>query len=299
MGLKTPMMLITGSLGSGKTTLLKRVLEGAGRRLAVLMNELGEAAIDSKVIQGKHVEIVELAGGCACCTVTGEFQAAVREILERIRPEAIIVETTGVAETDVLAFELEANLPEVRLDGVVFVADSFIRVRHAHIGRTTRSQLVSANVVLINKVDLVTNEEVREVEAQIRKINDTAVLFKTVGCDVDVGLLFGLDIKDRSLPVSLRGDPGFQSFSYSTDVPLDPRAFRRAVSDLPLQVYRAKGFASFAGGGGCLFNYVTGRVDIEEYEAEGTLLSFIGRSLDEVRNSILDRLRACEVLDAL
>jgi len=299
MVLKTPLMLITGSLGSGKTTLLKRVLDGTGRRLAVLMNEFGEIAIDSKVVQGEHVDIVELAGGCVCCSLTGEFEAAIREIVERIQPDGIVVETTGVAEADVLVFEVRDNLPEVRLDGVVYVADSFISVKHPHMGFTTRTQLTAADVVLINKVDLVTNEEVREVETQIRKYNESAVFFKTVGCDVDVRLLFGLDVKNRTIPVSLRGDPEFQSFSYATDAFLDEATFRKAVLDLPLQVYRAKGFVRFSNGSGCLFNYVTGRTDIEEYEAETTELVFIGRSLDEVRESILDRLRACEVSDAL
>ena len=298
MVFKTPILLITGSLGSGKTTLLKRVLEGAGRRLAVLLNEFGEIAIDSKVIQGENVDIVELAGGCVCCSLTGEFEAAVREIVERIQPDGIVVETTGVAEADALVFEVRDNLPEVRLDGVVYVADCYISVKHPYVGLTTRSQLTAADVVLINKVDLVTTEEVKEVEAQIRTHNQNAVFFKTVGCDVDVGLLFGFDVKDRTIPASLRGDPGFQTFAYWTEAPLDESAFREAVSDLPGQVYRAKGFVRFRNGSGCLFNYVAGRVDIEDYEAETTELVFIGRYLDEVRASILDRLRACEAADA-
>lgn len=299
MVLKTPMILITGSLGSGKTTLLKRMLAGTGRRLAVLLNEFGEIAIDSKVIQGENVDIVELAGGCVCCSLTGEFEAAVREIVERIRPDGIVVETTGVSEADTLVFDVRDNIPEVRLDGVVYVADCYISVKHPHIGHTTRAQLIAADVVLINKVDLVTTKEVKEVETQIRAHNESAVFFKTVGCDVDVGLLFGLDVRNRATPANLRGDPEFQTFSYWTGKLLDESAFREMVSDLPPQVYRAKGFVCFRNGSGCLFNYVAGRADIEDYEAETTELVFIGRFLDEVRASILDRLRACEAADAL
>ena len=296
--MKTPMLLITGSLGSGKTTLLKRVLEGAGRRLAVLLNEFGEIAIDSKVIQGENVDIVELAGGCVCCSLTGEFEAAVREIVERIRPDGIVVETTGVAEADALVFEVRDNLPEVRLDGVVHVVDCYISTKHPYIGLTTRAQLTAADVVLINKVDLVTTEEVKEVEAQIRAYNGNAVFFKTVGCDVDVRLLFGFDVKDRVIPASLRGDPEFQTFSYWTEALLDESTFRAMASGLPAQVYRAKGFVRFRDGKGFLFNHVAGRADMEEYDAEATELVFIGRSLNEVRDSILERLHACEAADA-
>lgn len=297
--LKIPMLLITGPLGSGKTTLLKRVMGGAGRRLAVLMNEFAEIAVDSKVIQGENVDIVELAGGCVCCLLTGEFEAAVREIVERFRPEGIVVEATGTAEDGIPIFDERDNLPGVRLEGVVYVADSYTSVTHSHVEGMVRTQLAAADVVLINKVDLVTNDEVKEVEAQIRRWNENAVLFKTVGCDVDVGLLFGLDVKNRAIPVSLRGDPEFQSFSYSTETLLDESCFRKTISTLPPQVYRAKGFVRFSNGNGCFFNYVAGRADIEEYEAETTELAFIGRSLAGVRDSILERLKACEVSDAL
>lgn len=299
MTLKTPIMIVTGSLGSGKTTLLKRILGRAERRLAVLMNEFGEIAIDSKVIRGENVEIVELAGGCVCCSLTGEFEAAVKEIIGRVNPELIVVETTGVAEADALVYEVEDNLPEVRLDGVVYVADSFVSVKYPYVGYTTRTQLTTADVVLLNKVDLVTSEDLKVVEAQIRHYNDTAVFFKTVGCDVDVGLLFGQGVKERTVPVNVRGEPEFESFSYSTHLPLDERAFRRMISDLPPSVYRAKGFTCFCDGGCYLFNYVGGRSDLEEFHAEVTELVFIGRSLETVREAILDRLRGCEAQDAV
>jgi len=90
-------MLITGSLGSGKTTLVRQILKKAVHRIAVLMNEFGEIAIDSKIIKGANIDIIELAGGCVCCSMTGEFEAAVREIIENIRPDFIIVEATEQA----------------------------------------------------------------------------------------------------------------------------------------------------------------------------------------------------------
>lgn len=187
---KTPIMLITGSLGSGKTTLLRRILDFAPFRIAVLMNEFGELAIDSRVIEGKNVDIIELAGGCVCCSMTGEFEAAVREIIEVIGPDFIVVEATGVAESDALVFEVEDNLPEVRLDSVVCIVDAYLGVRHPHVGYVSRTHIESAEIILINKADLVTPAEAETVETQVRKHNDRAAMLRTVNCCVDTNLLF-------------------------------------------------------------------------------------------------------------
>ncbi len=291
---KTPIMLITGSLGSGKTTLLRRILETTDRRIAVLMNEFGELAIDSKVIRGENVQIVELAGGCVCCSMTGEFEAAIGEILEKVRPDMIVVEATGVAEADALVFEVEESLPEVRLDSVVCIVDAYLSVKHPYVGYTARTQLETADVILINKADLVSDPEIEEVEAQVRKYNDTALIFKTVGADVDTNLLLGFDVERRSAPAAPHGRAHFHSFTYSTSSSLDRTRFMDFVSELPKNVYRAKGFVRFDGHSS-LFNYVVGRADREEFDADGTELVFIGPELDEAREDILKNLKECEV----
>jgi len=298
MEARTPLTLITGSLGCGKTTLVRRILRAGGRRMAVLMNEFGEIPIDSRVIQGENIEILELAGGCVCCSMTGEFEAAIREIIEKVRPECIIVEATGLAEADALVFEVEDNLPDVRLDSVVCIVDAYMSVRHPHVGQTTRTQLRAAHVVLINKIDLVATADVKEVEARVRGLNRNAVLFKTVGCDVDPLLLFGLELEDHPVFTSRRGEPEFQSFVFTSRVLLDDRKFHKLVSELPECVYRAKGFARFPGGS-YLFNYVVGRIDIEAFPADRTQLVFIGRGLNTFREAILAGLKGCEVPDEL
>lgn len=298
MEMRTPIMLITGGLGSGKTTLLRRILCGSRKRIAVLMNEFGDMVIDSRVIEGANVRIVEISGGCVCCSLTGEFEAAVREILETIRPDLILVEATGVAETDALVFEVEDNLPEVRLDSVVCVVDAYLSSRHPYVGYAARTQLQSADVVLVNKIDLITTQEVRDVEEQVRQFNNTAVFFKTVGCDVDVELLFGLDMEKRPFVRSCRGEPSFQTFSYVTELPLDERRFRQLLPVLPASVFRAKGFVCFDEDT-YLFNYVVGRADFESFPAEKTRLVFIGRELERDREPLLRQLRGCEVSHAL
>ena len=141
METRTPITIVTGSLGSGKTTLLRRILETTGRRLAILMNEFGEIAIDSRVIAGKNVQMIELAGGCVCCSLTGELEAAVVEIIDAVHPELIVLEATGVAEADALVYEIEDNIPLVRLDGVVTIVDAYVTIKFPQMGYTTRTQV--------------------------------------------------------------------------------------------------------------------------------------------------------------
>src|SRR5499427_5367452 len=155
MQARTPITLITGPLGSGKTTLLRHILAVQPGKIAIVMNEFGEIAIDAKVIQGENVRIAELGGGCVCCSLLGEFEAAVTEIIKKVAPEMIIVETTGLAEPEALVFDIQEALPQCRLDGVVSVIDADVLIRFPELGHTTRLQIEGADILLLNKLDLV------------------------------------------------------------------------------------------------------------------------------------------------
>src|SRR5437773_850121 len=122
--LRTPVTLITGPLGSGKTTSLRHILATQREKIAIVMNEFGEIAIDTKVIEGKNVRIAELGGGCVCCSLLGEFEAALNENIAKIAPERIIVETTGLAEPEALVFNIQEALPQCRFYGEVSVIDA-------------------------------------------------------------------------------------------------------------------------------------------------------------------------------
>ena len=294
MDLRTPIALITGSLGSGKTTLLRSILGEADRKLAVLMNEFGEIAIDSRILQGENVQIIELAGGCVCCELAGEFEAAVREIIETIKPELIVVEATGVAEADALAYEVQDNLPEVRLDSVINIVDAYACVAHPQLGYAARSQLKQADVILINKTDLIGDRDLEKIVGQVRKFNHSASIIQTARCRVDTRVLFGTDvIRDRTMeaPHSLSA---FESFTYTAERALDQDRFQQLVSKLPPEIYRAKGFLRTADRT-YLFNYVAGRTDFEEFSSCNTQLVFIGKHLGAAREDVLSRLRDCEL----
>jgi len=194
--LRTPITLITGPLGSGKTTLLRHILAKQGDKIAIVMNEFGEIAIDTKVIEGKNVRIAELGGGCVCCSLLGEFEAAVNEIIDKVAPERIIVETTGLAEPEALVFDIQEALPQCRLDGVVSVIDADMLVRFPEIGHTTRLQIEGADILLLNKIDLVEPVQIGALETKLREMNSTAAIVRAERCRVDPELLFGIG-RDR------------------------------------------------------------------------------------------------------
>jgi len=290
---RTPVTLITGPLGSGKTTLLRHLLNAVGQQLAIMMNEFGEIAIDSQIIEGKNVRIAELEGGCVCCSLLGEFEAAVTEVIDSVHPDRIIVETTGVAEPDALLFEIQENVPQVRLDGVVTVADADAMVRYPSVGRTERTQLEAADIILLNKVDLLSAAKAAEVTARLRQLNEDAPILPTQHCQVGPDVLFGLSPAHEIRPPQHRHQPSLESFSYVSAATLTRPCFEAFVEGLGPAVVRAKGFVRFAEGS-YLFNYVAGRWDLEAFADKPTTLVFIGEQVTRQQAELVEALNHCE-----
>jgi G3E family GTPase len=290
---RTPVTLITGALGSGKTTLLRHLLDVMPQKIAIMMNEFGEIAIDSQVIEGKNVRIADLGGGCVCCSLLGEFEAAVAEVIDTVRPDLIIVETTGVAEPEALMFDIEESVPRVRLDGVVTVADADAMVRYPHLGQTGRAQVEAADIILLNKVDLVSAAELDEVKARLARLNAPAPVLPTRRCRVDPDVLFGLSHAREISPPRHRHQPEVESFSYVSEAAMDRECFEAFVERLPPALIRAKGFVRCADGT-YLFNYVAGRWDFEAFAEKTTTLVFIGAHVSQDRAGLVEALKHCE-----
>src|SRR5216110_1683064 len=214
---RTPITLITGPLGSGKTTLLRHILAARPAKIAIVMNEFGEIAIDAKVIEGKNVRIAELGGGCVCCSLLGEFEAAVNEIIEKIAPQQIVVETTGLAEPEALVFNIQEALPQCRLDGVVSVVDADMLIRFPELGHTTRLQIEGADILLLNKIDLVEPVQIGALETKLREMNSTATIVRTERCQIDPELLFGIGREKKITRPKHQHQLEFESFSFSSD----------------------------------------------------------------------------------
>jgi G3E family GTPase len=289
---RTPITLITGPLGSGKTTLLRHILATRRAKIAIVMNEFGEIAIDTKVIEGRNVRIAELGGGCVCCSLLGEFEAAVTEIIKKTAPEIIIVETTGLAEPEALVFNIHEALPQCRLDGVVSVIDADMLICFPELGHTTRLQIEGADILLLNKIDLVDANQIEALERKLRDINPGAAIVRTERCMIDPELLFGIGREKTVAPPRHAHQPEFESFSFSSDRVFSRECFEHFADTLPANVIRAKGFVRFPGGAQ-LFNFVAGRWELEPFEMDRTELVFIGKDLTRQEPVILHALDEC------
>ncbi len=292
---KVPVVIVTGYLGSGKTTLLRRLIGSADRRMALLINEFGELAIDSRVVEGKNVRIAELLGGCVCCSLAGEFEAAIAEIIDSAHPDEIVVETTGIAEPDALIGDLE-NIPGVRLDAAVTVVDADATARFPSIGHTGRIQIETADLILLNKIDLLARERIGPVRQIVREINPSAPIFETIRCEIDPALITGFLPKDRKPHSADRHETTMQSFDLSLDRPLRRECFESAIRRLPSEIYRAKGFVRLEAER-FLFNMVAGRQDLEPSgngPAESEIV-FIGEKIKALEQEVRAALEDCRI----
>ncbi len=295
--MKTPISIITGYLGSGKTTLLRRIIDETDKKLAIIMNEFGQVGIDGAVIKGKDVDMVELAGGCVCCSLTGEFEYAVKEILEKIKPEMIVVETTGVAEPDAIALDISENIPGVSMDVVITIVDADSTIRFPSIGHTGRMQIEMADVILLNKVDLVNSDQKKEAIEKIRQINERAEIFETARCGIDTNILFGIELKEKEFGPEHRDHiekEGIEFFTFTAEKSFGRDKFEAFLYSVPKNVYRAKGFIVFDGQT-YLFNFVFGRWEFEESEEKETKLVFIGKDIIKQKEDIIRKLKECEI----
>ena len=186
---QTPVTVLTGYLGAGKTTLLNRILtETHGKRYAVIVNEFGEIGIDNDLIIGADEEVFEMNNGCVCCTVRGDLVRIMDGLMKRKgKFDAIIVETTGLADPAPVAqtfFVDEDVQKNARLDAVVTVADAKWLSDRLKDAPEAKNQIAFADVIVLNKTDLVSKPELAEVEARIRGINPYAKLHRTERCQV-------------------------------------------------------------------------------------------------------------------
>ncbi|MBB4198873.1 cobalamin biosynthesis protein CobW [Rhodoblastus sphagnicola] len=186
---KIPVTVLTGYLGAGKTTLLNRILtEDHGKKFAVIVNEFGEIGIDNELIVDADEEVFEMNNGCICCTVRGDLIRIIEGLMRRKgKFDAILVETTGLADPAPVAqtFFVDADVQkETRLDAIVTVADAKFLSDRLKDAPEAKNQIVFADVILLNKTDLVSRAELEEVEARIRGLNPYAKLYHTKKCDI-------------------------------------------------------------------------------------------------------------------
>jgi G3E family GTPase len=198
---KIPVTVLTGYLGAGKTTLLNRILsEPHGKKFAVIVNEFGEIGIDNELVVNADEEVFEMNNGCICCTVRGDLVRIIDGLMRRKgKFDAIIVETTGLADPAPVAqtfFMDEQVGAKTKLDAVVTVADAKWLKDRLKDAPEAKNQIAFADVILLNKTDLVSAEELAEIEARIRGINPYARLHRTERAKIDIAEVLGRNAFD-------------------------------------------------------------------------------------------------------
>ena len=208
---KIPVTVLTGYLGAGKTTLLNRILtEDHGHKFAVIVNEFGEIGIDNDLVVGADEEVFEMNNGCICCTVRGDLIRIIEGLMKRKgKFDAIIVETTGLADPAPVAqtFFVDADVQaDARLDAVVTVADAKWLIDRLKDAPEAKNQIAFADVILLNKTDLVSPQQLDEVEGRIRGINPYASVHRTVKAQVPLDAVLGRNAFDLDRILAIEPD---------------------------------------------------------------------------------------------
>ena len=304
---QVPVTVLTGYLGAGKTTLLNRILsEQHGKKYAVIVNEFGELGVDNDLVVNADEEVFEMNNGCICCTVRGDLIRIIEGLMKRKdKFDGILVETTGLADPGPVAqtfFTDDDVKAKTRLDAIVTVIDAKHFFGQLEQGSEAEQQVAFADVILLNKTDLVSAEELAKVEDRIRGINRYARIFHTQKSQIELEAI--LDKGAFDLGRILEFEPDFlhsghdhhhedevRSLSITADRPVDPDRFQKWMGALlqikGADIFRSKGILAIDG---APRRYVYQGVHMMMDSAWGTpwkdgekrssKLVFIGRNLD-------------------
>ena len=324
---KLPVTILTGFLGSGKTTLLNYILrENHGKRIAIIENEFGEIGIDSDLVVSSEEEIYEMSNGCICCvaSVRGDLLEVIRKLMSRSdRIDYILIETSGLADPMPVAqafFVDDAVLEDVALDAVVTLIDSkhieqhLDDVRYDGINSQAVDQIVSADRIIVNKVDLVDEDTVERIERRIRKLNQRSEIDRSSYAEVNLDAILGIqafEISQRaaSEPSFLENHyvhshhPGVETCSLRIGGELDHQmveaAAREIAADYGADLLRWKGVLAIAGNDRRVALQGVHRIfeihDLDRWESphRDSRAVFIGNNLD--RDQLARRLQRCAV----
>ncbi|WP_421617338.1 CobW family GTP-binding protein [Brevibacillus sp. TJ4] len=328
----TRVYILTGYLGSGKTTLLQKMLahmQEHDGQVVVLMNEMGAEDIDGELLQGFGFPVKKMLDGCICCSLQGELTEGLKEILNSLSPDTILIETTGVADPiDVVDGLTHPELfDRLELKGMISVVDAsrFLELnsRFQSTGalvKTIRNQVSYADLLLLNKTDLTPPETLKKVEEKLQQLNPRAPLYHTVQSEVDIQLLLSVtriaqtDDAQRAAKVPVQTSIGrfdklkqslglktspslynsIESFALYFTGPVDPEKFEDFLYSLPKNVYRAKGYVQFQGKEELIsFQHTDNQVLFFPFENFGPRMVavFIGEGMDQEK--IRRDLEAC------
>jgi G3E family GTPase len=317
---KTLVFLLSGFLGSGKTTLLKRILswETDLSDTVVLVNEFGDVGIDGDLLKNLGSDVIELVSGCICCTLRNDLKQSLLRILNEYRPKRIFIEASGVSDpTAILSVLFEAPLAEsIKLEKIVTVLDADLWEARENFGQIFYNQLKTANLILLNKADLLDKASIPACLKEIHEVFPDCQVVPTVRCCVDSEIFLTRTIQKKPTlkpmhlfhAASLDGNrehdsdshqfhdtslssDHFTTFSFENSRIIDESHFNHFVDALPVEVFRMKGPVQFLDRTE-IINFVGGKGEWSKWEGRPeTRLAFIGWNITPA--DILNRLQQC------
>lgn len=213
---KIPVTILTGYLGAGKTTLLNRILtEKHNQKIAVIVNEYGEVGIDNQLVVDADEEILEMNNGCICCTVRGDLIRILKTLnlsMEqgKVKFNRILIETTGLADPAPVAqtFFMDKHLSEkFEVDSIVTVVDSKHVTKHLDGHDEAQEQIAFGDVIILNKTDLISSDDLNSLEQRINQMNPTAKRLHAQNCSIDLNEILGIHTFDVDRKIEI--DPHF------------------------------------------------------------------------------------------
>ncbi|MFQ3598421.1 MAG: GTP-binding protein [Chloroherpetonaceae bacterium] len=303
-----PINILTGFLGSGKTSLLKDLLKemSGKKKIAVLMNEIGEISIDAKLLEGFSTKVFELNDGCICCSVNEDFVTVLDELAEKASPDLIVIETTGVANPMNIIYSI-IN-PIFIIDAVITTIDAKNFLQMKDEVDVAEDQLDAADVVVITKDDLATTSELTSVENFVRAHRPSATVFFRHA--LDLSLLFGV-----AYPREINVDAahvhhehahhhfeheGVEAFRFESNLQFELSRLQSALESLPKNVWRLKGIVHLSEPATqFILNFAYGRYTLEDYKGESPSrcdLIFIGKNIRSIQSELIAHLQTAGVL---
>jgi len=251
-----PVTILTGFLGSGKTTLLNRLLSGDhGLKIGIILNEIGEISIDGELVNVPEAGLWQLSNGCLCCTVRDDFEQGALQLLAHVdQLDYVVIETTGIADPRQIA-EIFVQRPfqeRTRLDSLITLLDAAEFEANLHRADSAYHQITCADLLILNKTDLISPSEQESILHTLRRYNSHAPCLTTTYAQVPLAQILDIHaFRPETFTGSLSGDPelpadvpshtSIESESFILRQTLDFAAFREYLEDLPSGIFRAKG----------------------------------------------------------